>query len=276
MVLCLLSNDDSQYAQFVQLNNGELIAGPTIKLIDDTFNGKPLLLNGEGVAFSNEYFYVIGSHGRPRGIGPKEIDEALRARNAANSQIVRFKMTAQLDPASAVVERTSRLSKIIAAEPALAPFMGQWPENNGVIIEGIAIDGRGETLFAGFRGPILNGSRAAILGVRIDVLFGGSGTAHRLFRLPLGGRGVRDLAIFEGRILILAGPSSSVPGRYAIYSWDGESNDVKLLSELPFDPARKPEGLLPLGKEGPGHLRVLVMFDAEKEGAPTPIKIKLP
>ncbi|WP_161855543.1 DUF3616 domain-containing protein [Bradyrhizobium sp. CCBAU 051011] len=84
-------------------------------------------------------------------------------------------------------------------------------------IEGIAI--RDERLSAGLRGPVLDGNRAVVVAVDIDVLFGGTGTAHRLFRLSLGdGRGVRNLASFGEWILILAGPAADGPGSYAVYA----------------------------------------------------------
>jgi hypothetical protein len=156
------------------------------------------------------------------------------------------------------------------------PFMDQRLEKNGVTIEGIAI--KDDTLFAGFRGPVLDdNNRAAVLSAPLDVLFDGGAAQHRLFRLPLGeGRGVRDLASFEDGILILAGPAASGPGVYAIYSWDGESENVKLLSELTqFAPRRKPEGLLPLDKSGTD-LRVLILFDGDKKGTPTPVLVPAP
>ena len=148
-------------------------------------------------------------------------------------------------------------------------------KQKGLTIEGIAIR-NDRTLLAGFRGPVLNGNRAVVLSVEIDVLFGGSGTQHRALRLPLGdGRGVRDLTAFENGILVLAGPVADGPGAYAVYAWDGESENVRPLGELPFEAERKPEGLLPLDKSAAG-LRVLILFDSEKEGAPTPVVIKAP
>ena len=276
---CLVIDDNLQDAQFVKVTDGEIVAGMSVKLIDNKFDGKPLELDGEGVAFAKERFYVIGSHGHPRDkhgkLDPKKNHDEIQARILASSQVVRFRTTGE-DGNASEIERTPRLKEIIAAEPALVPFMDQRLEKNGLTIEGIAIkDDR--TLLAGFRGPVLDGNRAIVLSIGIDVLFGGSGTDYRLFRLPLGdGRGVRDLARFEDGVLILAGPVADGPGAYAIYAWDGESEKVRLLADLSsFDPERKPEGLLPLDKSISG-LRVLILFDSEKEGAPTPIVIPAP
>lgn len=276
---CLVIDDNLQDAQFIELTDGKLIAGSTMKLIDNTFKDKALELDGEGIAFSKgeyRYYYVIGSHGHPRDkdreLDPEKDAEKIRARIAASSQIVRFRTTG-VEGNAAALERTGQLREVIAAEPALRDFMDVRLEKNGLTIEGVAIKGD-RTLLAGFRGPVLNGKCAVVLSVEVASLFGQAKTTdHRLHRLPLGdGRGVRDLASFGDRILVLAGPAADGPGSYAVYAWDGASESVELLKDLPFDPKRKPEGLLPLDKTATG-LRVLILFDGDKEGAPTPIEI---
>src|SRR5258708_16670405 len=63
---CLVIDDNMQEAQFVTVKDGEIVAGDVIPLIDNSFEGKPLELDGEGVAYADGFFYVIGSHGHPR------------------------------------------------------------------------------------------------------------------------------------------------------------------------------------------------------------------
>ncbi|WP_339036841.1 DUF3616 domain-containing protein [Bradyrhizobium symbiodeficiens] len=276
---CLVIDDNLQDAQFIELTDGKLVAGSPVKLIDSTFNDKALELDGEGVAFSKGeygYYYVVGSHGHPRDkdhkLDPEKHADKIRAKIVASSQIVRFRTTGA-DGNASELERTAQLREVIAAEPALRDFMDVRLEKNGLTIEGVAIqDDR--TLLAGFRGPVLNGKCAVVLSVEVASLFGnGKSPDHRLYRLPLGdGRGVRDLAPFGNRVLVLAGPAADGAGSYAVYAWDGASESVELLKDLPFDPKRKPEGLLPLDKTSTG-LRVLILFDGDKEGAPTPIEI---
>jgi hypothetical protein len=274
---CLIIDDNLQAAQFVELRDGRLVPGDSIKLIGNKFDKKKLELDGEGVAFSNGFFYVIGSHGRPRKNKKKDNPDKLDARIKASSQIVRFRAK---DGPNAKIEPTSNLKTIMADVPALKKFIDQPLDQNGVTIEGIAIKDD-KTLYAGFRGPVLEGddgkSRAVVLSAALDGLFGGGAAHQKLFRLPLGeGRGVRDLAAFEGGILILAGPVADEPGTYAIYSWDGESDNVKPLAELSqFKPKRKPEGLLPLDKSG-AKLRVLILFDKDANGKPTPVEVPAP
>ncbi|WP_334419007.1 MULTISPECIES: DUF3616 domain-containing protein [unclassified Bradyrhizobium] len=272
---CLVIDDNLQDAQFVRVKDGELVAGRPVKLTDNTFKGEPLELDGEGVAFAKGRYYVIGSHGHPRDkqyeLDPKRDDEKIRARIFASSQIVRFRPAGDK---AIDIERSARLKEVFASDRDLAPVVDQRLEENGLTVEGIAI--KDDRLFAGLRGPVLDGNRAVVVAVDIDMLFGGTGTAHRLFRLSLGeGRGVRDLASFGELILILAGPVADGPGSYAVYSWDGDSENVKLLSELSFSRSRKPEALLPLEKRG-SKLRVLIVFDGDKEGAPTPVNVAAP
>lgn len=274
---CLVIDDNLQVAQFVTVKDGKLVAGDTIRLTRDKFKGEALELDGEGVAFSKGFYYVIGSHGHPRDsegkLDPVQDAELIRARIDASSQIIRFRAKHGTD---AKIERTANLKKMIAAEPAFEGFRDQRLEKNGLTIEGIAVkDG---TLFAGFRGPVLDDNqRAVVISAPLDAFFGSAAAQPSLFRLPLGeGRGVRDLASYGGGILILAGPGRSGPGVYAIYWWDGASENVRLLSELSqFDPKRKPEGLLPLDKKH-AKLRVLIIFDSDEEGAPTPVEVPAP
>jgi hypothetical protein len=277
---CLVIDDNVQHAQFVTVKDGEIVAGDTIPLIDNSFDGKDLELDGEGVAYADGFYYVMGSHGHPRDSRhdhDREKDAAkIAARIAASSQIVRFRSDGE--GATSAVERTGKLRAIIAQEPALAPFVDRRLEDNGLTIEGIAI--RHGRLLAGFRGPSLSNGRAAVLSVAIDGVFGGVSPGARLHRLPLGeGRGVRDLAAFGDGVLVLAGPTASDPGPYAIYWWDGESDEVRLLKDLAdivgANGERKAEGLLAL-EEGASGLRVLILFDSEKEGAPVATVIPRP
>ena len=277
---CVVIDDNSQAAQFVTVNDGNIVAGAPIPLIDNSFEDKALELDGEGVAFADGFYYVIGSHGHPRDsdhkLDPVKDAAKIKARIAAASQIVRFRLGP--DGTASAIERTAKLRTVMAAEPMLAPYLDRRLENNGLTIEGIAI--RQGRILVGFREPALSNGRAAVLSVAIDGLFGNAPPDARLYRLPLGeGRGVRDLAMFGDDVLVLAGPAMADPGPAAIYGWDGASEDVRLLKDLAVlvgkDGTRKAEALLPLD-ESPSGLRVLILFDNEKEGAPAAITIPRP
>src|SRR5262249_25232867 len=93
---CLVIDDNRQSAQFVTLNDGEIVAGDSIRLIDDTFRHQPLDLDGEGVAYSNGFFYVMGSHGHPRDkkrlLDPVKDADEIRAKIAAASYLFRIRV----------------------------------------------------------------------------------------------------------------------------------------------------------------------------------------
>src|SRR5262249_51531386 len=135
-------------------------------------------------------------------------------------------------------------------------------------------------LFAGFRGPVLDNGRAPILSVDVDALFDGGALEPKLFRLPLGeGSGVRDLASFHDGILILAGPVGDEAGPYSVHWWDASSENVRRVADMTkasrASEDRKPEALLPLD-QGHSGLRVLILSDGEKEGAPRAVVVPAP
>ncbi|MFY9735061.1 MAG: DUF3616 domain-containing protein [Rhodoplanes sp.] len=282
---CLIVDDDTQIAQFVTLNDGRIVAGKTIRLIKDEHNGKLVELDGEGVAYHCSdacYFYVIGSHGRPRHDSPQP-DQAERAeiaaRLAASSRVIRIKV----DPATGAPEAlqvSTKLKDLISADAALASNLERPLNEGGITIEGIAIfKGR---LFAGFRGPSdidgPSGKGAPILSAELGAFFDGKPADPKLHVLPLGeGQGVRDLAVYGDRVLILAGPTVGEGGQFAIYSWDGTcTGGLAPLKDLPsYGSESKPEALLPLDKSGT-ELRVLLLLDGEKEGGPRTEQIKIP
>jgi hypothetical protein len=274
---CLVIDDNLQSAQFVVVRRGKLVAGDLVRLISNSYKGKPLELDGEGVAYADGYYYVMGSHGYPRDkehkLDPIRDSDKIKARIAASSQIVRVTAHA----GAPEIMATGKLRAIIAANPVLSPFLDRRLETNGLTIEGIAVkDGR---LFAGFRAPSLDNGRAAILSVRLGALFGEGAPDAKLYQLPLGdGRGVRDLTAYGDGFIVLAGPATG-DGAYAIYWWDGVSDNTRLLRDLADvvgqDGKRKAEALLPLD-ESSTRLRVLILFDGEKQGAPVEIKMPRP
>jgi Protein of unknown function (DUF3616) len=289
---CMVIDDELQSAQLVTVNEGEIVAGPSIRLTDDQHDGKALELDGEGVAYANGFFYVIGSHGHPRDkakkLNPVADADKISAKIAASSQLIRIRVdpvkghpVAVTGAASDVPEiaRTARLKEVMRADPVLAPFVDKRLESNGATIEGIAV--RGDRLFAGFRGPVVNGDRAVILSVAVAALFGAEPADAKLHLLPLKkGRGVRDLAALPDGLLVLAGPMADTGGgTYSIYWWDGATDTPKLLKDLPTytedGENLKPEAILPLNQTSAG-LRVLILLDGAKEGGPRAIEVARP
>lgn len=95
---CLIVDDNTQIAQSVTLHDGRIVAGDTIRLIKDEHKDKLVELDGEGVAYHCSdacYYYVIGSHGRPRhdSANPDEAErERIGARVVASSRVVRIQV----------------------------------------------------------------------------------------------------------------------------------------------------------------------------------------
>jgi hypothetical protein len=284
--VCLLVDDETQGAQIVVLEDGKLVAGDFIRLIYNTHDGDLLELDAEGVAYGDGYFYVIGSHGRPR----HEADATKEARNEAQAKASRYVFRVAFDlnavdlngrlTGALELKPSVELPTFITAEPALASSFDRALEENGLTIEGVAVrDGR---LYVGMRGPLLADDTAAMLSVPLETLFDGRQGAAQLHRLDLGRRrGVRDVVSFERGFLLLAGPVNDPPngeikhGDYSIFSWDGTTHS-KLLSSLePFGNKVKPEALLPLGRRGT-KLHTLLFFDGSDEGTPRPVEIEQP
>lgn len=281
---CLVIDDEVQAAQIVIVEDGHLLAGDTIRLINDMVEGKPIEFDGEGVTYADGAFLIIGSHGHPRDkknkLDPTKDAAKIKASIGASSWIVEVRLDPdQIGPsgglkAKAEVKAFTGLPAILAAEPLLAPFLNRRLDQNGLTIEGIAA--LGDTLFIGLRGPSLGGDRAAIVSMPVkDVLENGKPKA-RLHLVPLGpGRGVRDLAASPSGLLVLAGPTAEGDGSYSIYRVKDEA--AELLGEVPpliEDGERvKPEALLFLDQDDDGQ-RVLVLSDGAKEGAPRPLRIR--
>ena len=288
--ICLLADDETQGAQVVILHQDRLVAGDFIPLIDSSFDGKPLELDAEGVAYADGFFYVIGSHGRPRHGEPSE--EAMNAaRAAAAAHVFRIK----LDPAAISLETgtvnealeitgSSSLARLISGDATLAPFHDQPLDANGLTIEGVAA--RGPTLYAGLRGPVLADGSAVIVSAPIHAIFDGGDSQLTLEPVMLGTdtlghvRGIRDLAAFDDGVLIIAGPVQDPDpshgialGDYAIYLKN--SSALRKLADLQaYGPETKPEALLVTGQSGQS-LATLILFDGPKEGEPRLLELGL-
>ena len=290
--LCLVADDESQGAQIVILTDGLLIAGGFIPLIHDTYQGKPLELDAEGVAYADGFFYVIGSHGRARHEKDSDKEAKNDAKAVATRHVFRIALTPddvdfetgekKHDPA---ITESPALAMVMQNDPVLSPFYDQALDDNGITVEGVAVkDGK---MFVAFRGPVLAGGNAVIMSAPLDTVFAGQSGPAELHRLALGNdsrdrpRGIRDITIEGDGFLLIAGPEQDppkkvgiAPGDYTIYAWDGNAAS-KLLDLQPTGKTDKPEALLPLDRKG-GRLRALLMFDGPKEGQPMPVEMNLP
>jgi Protein of unknown function (DUF3616) len=285
--LCLIIDDESQGTQLVILNMGRLLAGDTIRLSNDMLGSKPLELDAEGVAYADGFFYVVGSHGRPRHEEGKPEAE-IKAKTLATRHLYRVDLSnADIDlktgamKASPAVLESASLDPYIKADHRLAN--ADLPLNkNGLTIEGLAV--RDKILTLGFRGPSASGA-SIVLGIPLSALFQAKPGQGASMTLPLGtdtsgkARGIRDLSVAGGGFVGIAGPvtdpadeSYSIRrGDYALFWWDGRSAPV--LRDLDgYDVQAKPEAIMPLRMDG-HKLSVLLLFDGPLNGMPTAVDV---
>jgi uncharacterized protein DUF3616 len=222
----------------------------------------------ESLAFADGFLWLVGSHSLVRQ-QPEPLDSAeasLRRLAQVERQPNRFLLAriplAQeadgwtLQPSAEVDgerrhaarlpvrEDGNALTRALAGDPHLAPFLALPGKDNGFDIEGIAV--AGERVFLGLRGPVLRGW-AVILelapedkqrddegerdprdGRRLALRrIGPEGRRYRKHFLQLDGLGIRDLCVLGDDLLILAGPSMDVDGPVGVFRWRGGSRPAR-------------------------------------------------
>jgi Protein of unknown function (DUF3616) len=296
--ICLAIDDQGRFAQIVRVENGLVEAGVKLQLIGvkpskDTVGrppaqascsggvGKYKDLDGEAVAHSSSFFYVIGSHGCSRHRNQFHSSSFILARIPEASVV-----GASSDPTFAFdassVLTTYRLSEALAAIPPVQSyFTKDLRSANGLNIEGLVVSG--EKLFAGLRAPTLD-SKAFVVTIDIDKLFDPVAPIGEndvsIILMPLGpGRGIRDLAsLSSGQLLVLSGPAQEddqLPFEIYVFNpLNGVSTLLGTLSELTEAPAAKAEAIAVLSQQG-NVVNVLVMFDGLKNGGPREYRLLL-
>jgi hypothetical protein len=202
----------------------------------------------EGLAVHDGWLWLTGSHGlkRPRvkdGLDAKENAKRLaRTKLDGNRRLIaRVPIEAGPDGAPQLVRvardgrrsqrlkgdaEQNQLTRRLAADPHLAPFLAIPGKDNGFDIEGLAV-ARGHLLL-GLRGPVLRG-QALLLEIHVAgsgewlelAPLDAAGTFVRKHFLDLGGRGVRDLHVEGGDLWLLAGPTMVLDGDVGLFHWAG-------------------------------------------------------
>jgi hypothetical protein len=288
--LCLIVDDETQGAQIVLLHKDSLTAGEFIRLTYGQYEGEPLELDAEAVAFDNNNFYVVGSHGRAR---HETHDASEEKKNTAKADASRFIFRVFLKPSQVdmttgkltdkpLISPPATLTGILQRLPDIAKAYDEPLAKNGLTIEGI--DVKDKKLYVGMRGPVI-GDKASVVSVGLAAVFDGAPPAPELHGLKLGTdkrgnvRGIRDIVRHGDGFLVLAGPVNDPEGDavedgdYAIYPWDGENQPGARADIKSFGKKVKPEALLPLEGDAQS-ARILVLFDGPKEGSPTPIDVE--
>ena len=257
----LVVDDETPFAQLVTLRDGVIEAGAKVLL-----NDKGEELDGEGVAYADGYFYIIGSHGHPRDrkhkLDPVRDASLIKSSIQACSQILR------LPSQGGTVEGSRPLRPLLESQPQLAPFVDRRLDQNGLTVEGLAI--LNQRLYVGLRGPCL-GHQAPLISAALGYFFANQPPLAKLELLPLGqGRGLRDIVAYGDGLLILAGPTGAEDGLYSIGYWS--NGKLSWLGDLPdyrdeSGERVNPEAIMPLST-APSPLRVLVLSDGASQGGP--------
>lgn len=232
----------------------------------------------EGLAVADGYLWVVGSHSlkRKKPKAAETIEEALDKLTRVVREPNRFLLgriplvagdrpgvpeLAKSAPAIDGGKRKRRagslkmtksgsaLSRRLARDMHLGPFMAIPSKDNGLDVEGMAVSG--DRVFLGLRGPVLRGW-ATVLELRFKAkkdgalklkAFDDDDLIRRHF-LDLDGLGVRSLLIDGEDLVLLAGPTMDLDGPVRLYRWRGGLHaqgsavvsraDVERILDLPF------------------------------------------
>ncbi|WP_271628118.1 DUF3616 domain-containing protein [Bradyrhizobium sp. CCBAU 11445] len=266
---CLIANDEKKYAQFFSIEGNVLVPRKLIRLSDDDKDP-----DAEGVAYEKGFFYVTGSHGRSRKSDKENLSSYVVFRIAVDPQTGAPKTEPNAKKVEGV-EPSPRLREVIEKSNDVGSKFNKPLAEGGVNVEGIAV--RNDRIYFGLRGPSLN-RQAFVLSVDASALFTKDDDLKPASTpLDLGeNTGIRDLAVVNNGILILAGPTRDEDVPYSVWLWDGSSKTAKSLATLDLSTApkeAKAEILLPL-EEDAANIRVLVMFDSAENGGAMSFTIK--
>ena len=207
----------------------------------------------EGLGYAEHYLWLVGSHSLARKKPKKADSPEKQIRRLAkvkddpsryllaripmvkdkNGEYVLQKECAHPDDPKVKLQASqlvnigekNKLMQVLASDIHLKPFMQIPGKDNGLDIEGLALDK--EKIFIGLRGPVLRGW-AMILEVEIEETkseffklkpIGGDGKFYKKHFLHLEGMGIRELRVIEDDLLILAGPTMDLDGTISVYRW---------------------------------------------------------
>ncbi len=248
----------------------------------------------EGLAYDGGYLWLVGSHSLKRKKAksdrtPEENAERLGTVSAEGNRYLLARIPVDAAGDHPVLARSldgeggrrvaarlrgtaagNDLTRILSADPHLAPFLSIPGKDNGFDVEGLAVSGN--RVFLGLRGPVLRGW-AIVLEIRVVADEGNpselrlarldaEGLPYRKHFLRLDGLGVRDLLIRGDDLLVLAGPTMDLDGPVRIYRWKGGAAPEGA-SVVPRDSLRSAD--VPYG-EGEDHAEGMALFQAKEGG----------
>lgn len=255
----------------------------------------------EGIAFNDHYLWFVGSHSLKRKrvrLDKSDEDNVKRLRKieresnrytlgripCLNGELVSAcphpNHPDQLLTAAQLKRKknTNELMQNLEEDRHLGEFIkADIPgKDNGFDVEGLAV--LGDRLLLGLRGPVLRGwavflelhLEEAELGVLRLQKHPDSNARYRKHFVDLGGLGIRDLCLWNDKLLILAGPTLEMDGSIRVLSLplaslDADSSLLKpsLLWEVPHGKGcDRAEGITLVS---PDQKELLVVYDAPSD-----------
>ncbi len=279
--MALATDEGHQIQLFTRLKTslGQLIWQPgQLISLDSSMAALNTELDIEGLAWQAPYLYAIGSHSvkRAKLKENKSTKQNLKrlqtvSREPARQQLFRIELDRHY---KAVKVESLSLAEELQNHPTLGLFVGIPSKENGVDIEGLAIDVKGR-LLVGFRGPVLRGNIATVLRLKLHKKKFKIKSVKTLY-LPLAGRGIRGISEMESGFLVLTGAVGDQNLSYQVIRWDGEDalpsesvskTALHYLCDLPSSTG-KPEGIQFLQKTAT-RIEFIIVQDGLKNGQPT-------
>jgi Protein of unknown function (DUF3616) len=242
----------------------------------------------EGIARADDFLWVAGSHSLARK-KPKDV-LAVKTKGSNRYFLARFPVETK-DGQTTLAAKSSYhdrfcaarlagdakgddLTKALADDNLLAPFLSIPSKDNGLDIEGLAVVPNGadktETLYLGLRGPVLGGW-AVVIELRVDPdandasilhLKKVNGKPYERHFLRLGGLGIRDLCADGDRLLVLTGPTMELDGPVSVYRWKPGISDEFVELGKEEEPDLRKVGDLPFGNGG-NHAEGICIFSVD-------------
>jgi len=304
--VCMLIGDEKRYARIFRLR-GNVLAPDRAQIFLlpklDRNGKKTKESDGEGVAFADGYFYVVGSHSNSKS-GEQQPSRHHLWRIAVDPQ-TGLPRSFGSDDAPAAGLGDVALDYFIAAHPRLKAHLTEAAgelkpgeegnfdkDQHGPNIEGVAV--LGDRIFIGFRGPV-DADGALLVELPVKSLFEKKKPApvsYPPLRLGEAGMGVRDLAAVSNGLVILSGPE--MRARFAEPSGSGTNTACIRAcpkASLHFWSPAKPDQVTPLGdldltgyggdspeaiallEETTTHYRFLILSDGDGKSAPRVISV---
>jgi hypothetical protein len=310
---CLAINDENKGAQFAALRNDRLVVGKFIPLIVDEDDPRPFgsrphetcgeegefkNLDGEGVAYAEPFFYVVGSHGCSRRKNKFELSSFILARIRVDSRGRPVDTAGRVlgeEEFSKAVQTTYRVSDWLQRAKGVKNFFAEnLEEEDGLNIEGVAV--HGDRIWFGLRAPVKKAAkdgekfkkRAFVVGGDVADLFEPgdkpSKVKPEVAFFDLDERGIRDLAVLaDGRLLVLAGAPNGDEVLFKLFIADPKTNKAKLIGTL-AEVLGMVEGEWVRGKAESvtlldvkaGVAQAVILFDGLENGKPHLAKFAIP